>query len=176
MKPKEVREEELLNKAQTFPPTKGSPELGAYFAENLRSVVRRYAAEPDSGATCVREAQTREVRLTTADRHHGFLEWLLVRCLGELSPPLQAPAFLGESERRLVLETADMIGREMLGPSPTVPSGRVVVRLVLDRCSGMPCSGQGHTPGASPMCSGPDGGPRRPGEIGHFCMGGPSSP
>jgi hypothetical protein len=175
VKHQEAPEEKLLNAAETSPLAKGSPAV-EHFAESLHSVVRRYAAEPASGAARLREDETPEVRLTTTEPLQGFLEWLLARCLGELAPPLQAPAFLGESERRLILETADMIGRDILGPSPTVPSGRVVVRLVLDRCSGAPCASEGDSPGARLTCPGPDAGARRPGEIGHFCIGGPTGP
>ena len=172
MKHQEAPEEKSVNAAQTSPLAKGSPDAEP-FAESLHSVVRRYAADPASGAARIREGETPEVRLATAERLHSFLEWLLARCLGELAPPLPSPAFLGESERRLILETAEMLGRDILGPSPTVPSGRVVVRLVLDRCSGAPCATQGDSSGAPLACPGPDGGARRPGEIGHLCIGGP---
>lgn len=175
MRHQEAPEEDPASAAQASPLVNGSPDV-EHFAESLHSVVRRYAAEPASGAARIREGETPEVRLAAAKQLHSFLEWLLARCFGELAPPLPSPAFLGASERRLILETAEMLGRDILGPSPTVPSGCIVVRLVLDRCSGEPCAGQGDGAGAPPTCPGPDGGPRRPGEVGHLCIGGPIGP
>ncbi|MEW6488032.1 MAG: hypothetical protein AB1578_08960 [Thermodesulfobacteriota bacterium] len=173
MKHQEAPEKKPVNPAQASPHAQHPPLSEEHFAESLHSVVRRYAAEAASGAALLREGETPEVRLSTARQLHSFLEWLLARCFGEHAPPLPSPAFLGESERRLILETAETLGREILGPSPTVPRGRVIVRLVLDRCSGAPCAAQGTGPDAPPTCPGPDGGARRPGEVGHLCIGGP---
>lgn len=143
------------------------------FADNILSLIRCAAAYPQSGMAHIREDEAPEVRLISTGRMHGFLEWLVARCLSELSPSLQIPNFLSESERRLVLDKADKIGRDILGPSPTHSGDRVVVRLVLDWCSGAPCANQGCGPEASFKCPGPDVAARHPGEIGHFCIGGP---
>lgn len=159
---------------QPSPRSNASPAAESV-AESLHSAVRRRAAELDRGATRVREDPIPEVRLATAERFRGFLEWLLARCLGELAPPLQGPAFMGESERRLILGTANAIGRELLGDASPDPNGCVVVRLVLDRCDGARCCGQGDE-GAPGTCPGPDGGARLPGEIGHLCIGGAPRP
>lgn len=144
----------------------GSPDPES-LVESLHETLLRYAAESEAGPEPALGGAP-EVRMATVERFRGFLEWLLLRCLGELAPPLKAPVFLGESERKLILDTADRIGREVLGATPAAPGGSVVVRLVLDRCSGAPCTG----PAGARSCPGPDGGPRRRGEIGHFCLDG----
>lgn len=143
------------------------------FGETLDSMLRRGDArgQAEDGDRAVRAPRFGP---TTSERLEAFVEWLLSRCVGDGSEPPGSPAFLGEGERRLILETADSLGRELFGPERAAEGGRLVLRLVLDLCSGAPCKDRRSVPGVPPEeCPGPDGGPRRAGEIGHLCVGGP---